>query len=150
MPRRTRPAETLWKCPDCGRSFTQKNQRHACGVGKRSDILRDRPDEIVKLYAAVEAFVKALGSVEVVTRERYALFRRVRIFADLTVMRDALRIVIHLRRAVTDPIFFKVASGRNMVSHVAKVKTKQEFQTLKPYLKEAYQFSLEARTARPS
>ena len=150
MPRRTRLAETLWECPDCGRSFTQKNQRHACGVGTRSDILRDRPDEIVKLYAAVEAFVKALGSVEIVTRERHALFRRVRIFADLTVTRDALRMVVHLRRAVADPIFFKVARSNNVVSHVAMLKTKQEFQTLKPYLKEAYQVSLEARAARPS
>jgi hypothetical protein len=36
--------------------------------------------------------------VEVVTRNRYALFRTTRIFADLTVMRDALRVAIHLGR----------------------------------------------------
>ena len=141
--------DRLWTCPKCARSFTQKNQRHACGVGQRSDVLRDRPAEMVELYAVVEAFVKGLGSVEVVTRERYALFRSVRIFADLTVMRDALRIVIHLRRAVADPMFFKVVSGKNAVSHVAKLETKQEFQKLAPYLKEAYQVSLESRTARP-
>jgi len=142
--------DALWKCPKCGRSFTQKNQRHACGVGKRSDVLRDRPAELVELFAVVEAFAKALGSVEVVTRERYALFRSVRIFADLTVMRDALRLVVHLRRAVADPMFFKVVSSKNAVSHVVKLKTKQEFQKLKPYLKEAYLVSLENRTARPS
>ena len=148
--KRAPPTAALWKCPDCGRSFTQKNQRHACGVGTRSDILRDRPAGIVELYAAVETFAKALGSVEIVTRERYALFRSVRIFADLTVTRDALRMVVHLRRVVTDPIFFKVASSKNVVSHVAMLKTKREFQALEPYLKEAYQVSLEARAARPS
>jgi hypothetical protein len=40
--------------------------------------------------------MKGFGRAEVVTRNRYALFRTTRIFADLTVMRDALRVVIHL------------------------------------------------------
>jgi hypothetical protein len=127
-----------WACPKCRRAFSQINQRHACGIGTRSDILRDRSPDLVELYASVEAFAKGLGKVEVVTRERYALFRSVRIFADLVVMRDALRIAIHLPRAVEHPLFFKVATSRKVVTHVAKITTKKEFQSLEPYLKEAY------------
>ena len=41
--------------------------------------------------------------MEVVTRDRYALFRTTRIFVDLTVMRDALRVVVHLGRKVSAP-----------------------------------------------
>jgi predicted transport protein len=134
-----------WKCPKCQRAFTRKNQRHACGTGERADVLRNRSPELVRLFALVEAFAKSLGPIEVVTRERYVLFRSLRIFADLVVMTDALRIAIHLGRKVAAPIFFKVVSDERKVSHVAKLRTEQDFAALKPLLKEAYTFSLAPR-----
>ena len=97
------PVNTLtpWKCPKCKRSFTRKNQRHACGTGDRSEVLRNRPDALVALYDSVESFAKSLGSIEIVARERYVLLRTVRIFADMVIMTDAVRIAIHLERRVT-------------------------------------------------
>jgi Domain of unknown function (DUF5655) len=131
-----------WTCPTCSRSFTRKNQRHACGTGDRSEVLRDRPDSVVAIYVSVESFVKSLGSVEAVTRERYVLFRSGRIFADLVIMADAVRVAVHLGRKIDDPIFFKVVSDDRAVTHVAKLRTEDEFGVVKPYLKEAYEFSL--------
>ncbi len=64
-----------WSCPKCQRVFTKINQRHACGTGSREEVLRDRPAELVQLYELIETFAKALGPVEIVTRQRYALFR---------------------------------------------------------------------------
>jgi hypothetical protein len=133
---------TTWKCPKCKRSFARKGQRHACGTGKRNDILRNRPDSIVRIYESIESFAKSLGPVEFVTRERYALLRSIRIFADLVVMTDAIRIAIHLGRKSDDPIFFKVVSDRKKVTHVAKLQSQGEFRAIKPYLKEAYKSSL--------
>lgn len=130
-----------WTCPKCSRSFTRKNQRHACGTGDRSEVLRDRPDSVVALYVSVESFVKSFGSVEAVTRERYVLFRSVRIFADLVIMADAVRVAVHLGRKIDDPIFFKVVSDDKAVTHVAKLRTEDDFGVVKPYLKEAYEFS---------
>jgi hypothetical protein len=75
-----------WSCPKCHRVFTQVNQRHACGTGSREEVLRNRPAELVHVYELIEAHAKTLGTIEIVTRQRYALFRSVRIFADLTVM----------------------------------------------------------------
>jgi hypothetical protein len=137
-----------WECSVCGRAFTQKNQRHACGTGDRSAVLRNRPEAIVRLYATVEKFAKALGPIEIVARERYVLLRSVRIFADLVIMTDAVRIALHLRRKLDDPIFFKVGSNDKTVTHVAKLQTEQDFNTIKPYLKEAYEISLELEPAR--
>jgi len=82
---RRRPSAT-WKCPRCSRSFSQKNQRHACGTGDRSDVLRNRRESIVGLYDLVEAFAQSLGPIEIVARERYVLLRSTRIFADLMIM----------------------------------------------------------------
>ena len=76
--------------------------------------------------------------MEVVTRNRYALFRTTRIFADLTVMRDALRVVIHLGRKAAAPYFIKIGQGDKRVSHVALVRTAEDLRTIIPFLREAF------------
>ena len=134
-------AAASWRCPKCKRAFTRANQRHACGTGDRKQVLRNRSPELVELYSSIERFVRALGTVEVVARERYVLFRSVRIFTDLVMMTDAVRIAIHLGRKVDDPIFFKVVSDRNAVTHVAKLKSAEDFAAVKALIKEAYVFS---------
>jgi predicted transport protein len=132
----------LWTCPQCKRRFTRKNQRHACGTGERADVLRNRPQEVVDLYAALETFVKSLGPVEFVTRERYVLLRSQRIFADLVIMSDALRLAIHLSREAKNPLFIKIVSDRKQVTHVAKLHKFDQLETMKPFLREAYEYSI--------
>jgi len=98
---------------------------------------------LVHIYELIEAYAKTLGPVEIVTRQRYALFRSVRIFADLTVMTGCVRLVIHLRRQVADPAFSKIVTGEKMaVSHVAKLTTPDEWRAVKSYFEEAYRVSL--------
>jgi len=127
-----------WTCPRCQRAFRQVNQRHACGVGSPETLLKDRPAALAELYRTLETTVKQFGGVEVVTRKRYALFRTTRIFADLTVMRDVLRVVIHLGREASAPYFIKVVPGRNRVSHVALVRTGEDLRAITPFLSEAF------------
>jgi hypothetical protein len=131
-----------WTCPNCNRKFTRKNQRHACGIGDRADALRNRPPEVVKLYAALEKFAKSLGPVELVTRERYVLLRSNRIFADAVIMSDALRLAIHLPRKAEHKLFMKVAADRKHVTHIAKLRAVEELESLKPFLREAYEHSI--------
>jgi predicted transport protein len=107
-------------------------------------VLRNRPPELVKLYAAVEAFVRKLGRVEFVTRERYVLLRTLRIFTDLVIMRDAVRIAIHLQRKVDDPRFFKVVTDGRKVTHVAKLKSLSDLKAIQPLIREAYELSIAA------
>lgn len=132
----------MWACPKCNRKFTRKNQRHACGTGDRADVLRNRPPEIVNLYVALEKFAKSLGPVEFVTRERYVLLRSNRIFADTVIMSGALRLAIHLPRKAEHQLFTKVASDRKHVTHVAKLRALEELESLKPFLREAYEHSI--------
>jgi hypothetical protein len=139
-----------WSCPRCQRRFSRKSQRHACGTGDRHDVLKNRPDEVVQLYVGIEKFVLALGKIEIVARERYVLFRSVRIFADLVIMSDAVRVAVHLASKVEHPLFFKVVSGERFVSHVAKVRTKEQLEAIEPYLEAAYRASLAERTPNKS
>jgi uncharacterized C2H2 Zn-finger protein len=131
-----------WACPRCDRIFRQVNQRHACGVGSAATLLKDRPPALTDLYRKLEATVRGFGDVEVVTRNRYALFRTTRIFADLTVMRDALRVVIHLGRKAGAPYFVEVVQGNNRVSHVALVRTAENLRTIIPFLREAFALAM--------
>src|SRR6266700_2883715 len=123
-----------WTCPRCDRKFRQVNQRHACGVGSAATLLKHRPQELTDLYWKLETTVRGFGEVEVVTRDRYALFRTTRIFADLTVMRDALRVVIPLGRKAGAQYFIKIGQGDHRVSHVALVRTAEDLRTIIPFL----------------
>ena len=131
-----------WACPKCGRRFARPNQRHACGTGDRDEVLRNRPDELVELYGELERYVKSLGPVEFVTRERYVLLRTRRIFSDLNVMTDALRIAIHLPEKMTHRLFIKIVGDRKQVTHVAKMRTANDLEAMKPFLRKAYEFSV--------
>lgn len=133
---------STWTCPKCNRQFTRKNQRHACGTGNRADVLRNRPPEVIKLYSDLEKFAKSLGPVEFVTRERYVLLRSNRIFADAVIMSDALRLAIHLPRKAEHKLFMKVGSDRRHVTHVAKLGAIEELESMKPFLREAYEHSI--------
>jgi hypothetical protein len=105
-------------------------------------LLNNRPPALVDLYRRLEATVESFGGVEVVTRNRYTLFRTTRIFADLTVMRDALRVVIHLGRKASAPHFIKVVQGDKRVSHVAHVRTGADLRAITPFLREAYDLAV--------
>lgn len=132
----------MWTCGKCHRQFTRKNQRHACGTGDRAEVLRNRPPEVIDVYAALEKFAKSLGPVEFVTRERYVLLRSKRIFADAVIMSDAVRLAIHLPRKAAHKSFVKVVSDRGHVTHVAKLRAINELESMKAYLREAYEHSL--------
>lgn len=80
--------------------------------------------------------------MEVVSRDRYALFRTTRIFADLTVTRDALRVVVHLGRKVSAPQFIKIGPSGKRVSHVALVRTAGELRRVMPFLREAFEMAV--------
>jgi len=134
-----------WACPRCDRTFRQVNQRHACGVGSATTLLKGRPPELTGLYRKLETTVRSFGAVEVVTRDRYALFRTTRIFADLTVTRDALRVVVHLGRKVSAPCFIKTGASGNRISHVVLVRTAEDLRTVLPFLREAFDLSVRER-----
>jgi hypothetical protein len=111
-------------------------------VGSAATLLKGRAPALAGLYRKLETTVTGFGDVEVVTRNRYALFRTTRIFADLTVMRDALRVVIHIGRKASAPIFIKTGPGGKRVSHVALVRTAGDLRRIIPFLREAFDLAV--------
>lgn len=131
-----------WTCPDCGRVFNRANTKHSCGTGDRAAMLAGKPADLVALYERLERAARSHGAVEVVVKDRYALFRTTRIFADVVFMKDALRLALQLDRVIDDPIFFKTAQDpRGRVQQVAKLRTPADLRTIEPYLAEAYRYA---------
>ncbi len=107
--------------------------------GQSRQLLRGKSDVLVALYGALERALKGLSGVEIVARDRYALFRTTRIFADLVFQKEALRLAVHLDREVRIPLFFKVGRGEGRrVGHVALLRKMSDVRAVTPYLKEAY------------
>ena len=132
----------MWQCPECKRDFTRLNQRHVCGTGNAADVLWNRPQAIVEVFQAITNLVQQLGPVEMVARDRYVLFRSVRIFVDLTIMKDAVRIAIHVGRRLDHPVFIKVVDDGRQFTHVVKIDGLAQLAVIEPFLKEAYAHSL--------
>jgi predicted transport protein len=118
------------------------NQRHACGAGSVAALLAGKPPALASLFRALERIVRRLPGVEVVARDRYALFRTTRIFADVVIMKDALRLNVLLDRRVKDSLFFKVLGDRGRVAHVAKLRSPAELRAVTKYLKRAHSLAV--------
>jgi uncharacterized protein DUF5655 len=115
-------------------------------------LLRGKPPSLVTLYAALDRDMAKWGPQETLYRERYALFRTSRGFADLVFMRDGLRLALYLNREDAAACFFKVGrTSANRVIHVAMLRTLTDWRRVRPYLKEAYQLTVqEDARRRPS
>ena len=132
----------VWTCPDCGRTFNRANVRHSCGTGDRAAMLARKPADLVALYEALEGMAKSCGAIEVVAKDRCALFRTTRIFADVVFMKDALRLALQLDRVVEHPLFFKtVQDPRGRVQQVAKLHDLAELRAIEPYLRQAHRYA---------
>jgi predicted transport protein len=131
-----------WTCPDCGRIFNRANTKHSCGTGDRAAMLAGKPADLVALYEKLERAARSCGDMEVVAKDRYALFRTTRVFADVVFMKDALRVALQLDRVIDDPIFFKtVQDPRGRVQQVAKLRAPADLRTIGTYLAEAYRYA---------
>jgi hypothetical protein len=65
----------LWQCPECGRTFANRNQVHTCGRGSLDHHFADRPARIRELYDRfVELIETECGPVEVLPEKTRIAF----------------------------------------------------------------------------
>lgn len=106
--RRGPPKPPLWTCPRCGRRFAQRKQQHACGRWTVAERFEGRPRELRALFDAFVKLLRASGPVRLhPTKTRIGFIARMT-FANMTVMRDKLRVGLILTRRVDSPRWVKV------------------------------------------
>jgi hypothetical protein len=137
----SKPQTTSWTCPKCRRRLARKQQQHLCSAGTREKVLKNRREELVELFAALERQVKGIGPVEFIARERYIILRSKHIFADVIILADCLRVVIHLPKMARHPLFTKIIVEGPWVSHTAKIRNAADLEQLQPYLHAAWSYA---------
>jgi Domain of unknown function (DUF5655) len=144
--RRLKP---LWTCPDCGRSFANRNQTHACGVQSLDVHLKGKSDAVVATYERLIEAAKRNGPLEVIPEKtRIALATRMS-FAALQPKRNWVDGHVVLTRRLESPRFRKIETmGRHShVHHFRLSAPEQVDDEVAQWLAEAYEKGLQGGPA---
>ena len=130
----------LWKCPECGRRFANKNQSHFCSDVSLESHFEGKPPETRRLYEAFLTAVRAHGPVLILPEKTRIAFQVRMSFAALMTRRGYLRghLVLAERREKACFLKIETISPRNHV-HVFELRDAAQLQgDLGEYLGEAY------------
>ena len=116
--RRAREA-ALWKCPDCGRAFANRNQSHACAPLDLQHHFRGRDPAVLGLYRAFLKVLRGIGPVTVLAEKTRIAFQARISFAQLAPRRHHLSGHLLLARVARSAKFHRIdsLSPRNHVHH---------------------------------
>jgi Domain of unknown function (DUF5655) len=140
MPKRPANDERLWRCPQCGRGFANRNQSHFCG---RHDLERHfdgKEPKARELYEAFVQFLRRSGPVTVLPEKTRIAFQVRMSFAAISVRRSYLIGHLVLARRTEDPRFVRIdtISLRNHVHHFRLSELAQLDTGFGALVKEAY------------
>lgn len=130
----------LWRCPDCRRSFANRNQSHACGRYTLDHHFRGKPPGIRALYREVAAAVRSIGPVRVLPEKTRIAFQVRMSFAQITPRRRWLEGHVLLARRLEHPRFRSIQtfSPRNHV-HTFRIESAADIDDdFRAWLREAY------------
>jgi hypothetical protein len=131
----------MWACPECGRSFANRNQSHACApLGRLDRHFAHASPAVRATFDLVLEAVGRLGPVEVLPeRTRIALHVRMS-FAAFQPRRHWLSGHLVLARQVDSPRFRRVQvfSPRNVVHEFRLTSPAEVDQQFTAWLAEAY------------
>jgi hypothetical protein len=143
----------LWRCPNCRRTFANRNQSHTCApLGDLEQHFAGKELCVREAFDAVLAVVDALGPVEVLAeKSRIALHVRMS-FAAFTPRRSTLPGHLVLARAVDSPRWDKVQvfSPRNVLHAITLRGPHDVDAELAGWLAEAYDVGAQRHLDRPA
>jgi hypothetical protein len=136
----SRSQRPLWRCPDCGRQFANRNQSHFCGRHDLESHFAGKPPEIRGLFEAVVAAIERLGPVIVLPEKTRIAFQTRMSFAQVTPRMKWLDGHFVLARRLEHPRFRKIEtiSARNHVHHFRLTKLPDIDAEFGSLLREAY------------
>jgi len=141
----------LWQCPQCDRTFANRNQTHTCARLADLDAHFARAEPHVrKLFDAFADAVRANGEVDILPEKTRIAFHVRMSFAQLSVRRSYLVGHLVLARRIDDPRFTKVEtfSPRNHL-HAFRLDRAEELdEQFRGWIAEAYAVGLQRHLAR--
>jgi hypothetical protein len=130
----------LWRCPDCRRSFANRNQSHACGRFSLAAHFAGKPRHIRALFESVRRAVRACGPVTIIPEKTRIAFQVRMSFAQVTPRRGWLDGHVVLARRLEHPRFRRIEtiSPRNHVHHFRITRVSEVDAEFRRWLREAH------------
>ncbi len=137
----------LWRCPECGRPFANRNQSHSCGRYTEAAFLAGKTEGARTLYDAFVALVGGCGPMTLAPGKTRVGFQVRMIFAAVDHLgADTLDAHVVLARRLEHPRFRRIESisPRNHV-HYFRIGSVAELDVeVAGWLREAYRVGEQA------
>ena len=133
--------EPLWRCPDCGRLFANRNQTHTCALPRsREEHFAGRSPNVIETYQALEAAARANGPMTVVPEKTRIAFQVRMSFAAVTLRSRWVDAHVVLARRLASPRFQRVEafSPRNHLHQFRLAGPQEVDDEVARWLAEAY------------
>lgn len=130
----------MWTCPECGRSFANRNQSHFCSHVRLEEHFKGREPDVVATFERLLSAARKNGPVSVLPEKTRIAFQVRMSFAAFTLRKRWVDGHVVLARRLESPRFRRIdyISPRNQV-HVFRLKEPSEVDAeVGAWLKEAY------------
>jgi len=98
----------LWRCPECGRRFANRNQSHSCSNVSLESHFVGKSEKVRDLFDALTAIVKQCGPVKVLPEKTRIAFQVRMSFIAVQLRRNYLIGHFVFARRVEHPRFTRV------------------------------------------
>ena len=140
MPRPSKKAAPLWRCPECGRSFANRNQTHSCSEVTLESHFTGKSQKVRELFNELAGLIKKCGPVKVLPEKTRIAFQVRMSFVAVQVRRDYLIGHFVFGRRVESPRFTRVEtfSPRNHL-HAFRINSLSDLdEEFADWIREAY------------
>lgn len=140
MPPSAKKLSPLWRCPECGCGFANKNQSHSCSDVSLESHFDGKSAEVREMFDALAAMIKKCGPVKVLPEKTRIAFQVRMSFIAVQVRRIYLIGHFVFARRVENPRFTRVAtfSPRNHL-HAFRLESLSELDDqFAEWVREAY------------
>lgn len=117
----------LWTCPECGRSFANRNQWHSCTDLSLDEFLADGSTHAVAIYHAVQAALAGCGEFRIHAQKTRVAFINRMTFAGMRLRSDAVDVSLILPEPYSiDRVTAITLYGQTTFEHLIRVRSPEE------------------------
>lgn len=136
-PKKLKP---LWRCPDCGHRFVNKNTWHSCGTNTLKALFSRSDPTVFQLFKKFSKMVQACGPGKMITQQTRVVFQVRTRFAGCYPRKSHMDCAVALPRKIESPRFYRVDSySKHFISHHLKVDSADQLDhEVQDWLRESY------------
>ena len=131
----------MWRCPECGRRFANRNQSHACGRYTLAPHFEGKPKNVRAIFDKLLAIAKKNGPVTVLPEKTRIAFHVRMSFAAFVIRRNWVDGHVILARRLESPRLRRIEtfSPRNQLHAFRFEKVEEIDDEVVAWFAEAYE-----------